>query len=295
VFAQHFANYLLEKGSISKADYALVSEQQRKGRVKLGLIAVAENLLTKEQTEKLNALQRQTDRRFGDLAVESGYLSAEQVDRLLQLQGNSYLRLAEILSENGILTLEEIESRLRDYQTEHGFSDRDLQALKSGDLEQIIPLLVQADEPLAAEYIGLAIRNVVRFIHNQPLLGKLKKTTSHSFGNLAYQAVTGDHQLLLGFASETDELLEIAGPFAKENFSELDEDAFDSVCEFTNCINGLLSTELSHRDIIVDMQPPLFAQNQRLKSAAGFYVLPLTLNGRQTDLIAAVDAQIEIN
>ncbi|NLL43046.1 MAG: chemotaxis protein CheY, partial [Firmicutes bacterium] len=62
MFAQHFANYLLEKGSISKADYALVSEQQRKGRVKLGLIAVAENLLTKEQTEKLNALQRQTDR-----------------------------------------------------------------------------------------------------------------------------------------------------------------------------------------------------------------------------------------
>lgn len=295
MFAQHFANYLLEKGSISKADYALVSEQQRKGRVKLGLIAVAENLLTKEQTEKLNALQRQTDRRFGDLAVEKGYLSAEQVDRLLELQGNSYLRLVEILSENGILTLDEIENCLQDYQAEHGFSDHDLQVLKSGDLGQIIPLFVRTDQPLTSEYIGLALRNVIRFIHNQPLLGQLKKTSVFSFGNLAYQEVTGEHRLWLGFASSGDELLEIACPFAKEEFTELDEDALDAVCEFVNCINGLFSTELSHRDITVDMQPPLLARNQTLSSAADFFVLPLKLNGRQTYLVAAVDAHIEIN
>jgi hypothetical protein len=294
LFAQHFANFLLDKGRISETDYALISEQQKKGRVKLGLIAVAENMLTKEQAEKLNALQRQTDRRFGDLAVEQGYLSAEQVDRLLEMQGNSYLRLVEILTENGILTLAEIEGCLKEYQAKHGFSDQDLQVLKSGELAETIPLFVRTDHPLAADYLGLAVRNVIRFIHNQPLLGKLAKTSAYSFGRLACQEVTGDHQLWLGFASSADELLEIASPFAKEDFSELDEDALDSVCEFINCINGLFATELSHRDVIVDMQPPSFARDQKLNSTAGFYVLPLTINGRQIDLIAAVDGKIEM-
>ena len=135
MFEQHFANYLVEKQRISETQHALVTEQQTSARVKLGLIAVAERLLTHEQAERLNALQRQTDRRFGDLAVENGYLSADQVDKLLEMQGNPYLKLVQILTENEILTMEQIESFLRDYQLQHGFSHDDLQVLKSGNLE----------------------------------------------------------------------------------------------------------------------------------------------------------------
>ena len=43
----------------------------------------------------------------------------------------------------------------------------------------------------------------------------------------------------MAFAGEDDALLKIASPFAKEEFESLDEDAFDSVCEFINCSNGL--------------------------------------------------------
>lgn len=173
------------------------------------------------------------------------------------------------------------------------FSDQDLQVLKSGELAETIPLFVRTDHPLAADYLGLAVRNVIRFIHNQPLLGKLAKTSAYSFGRLACQEVTGDHQLWLGFASSADELLKSLRP-SRRGFLELDEDALDSVCEFINCINGLFATELSHRDVIVDMQPPSFARDQKLNSTAGFYVLPLTINGRSIDLIAAVDGKIEM-
>ncbi|HBN95551.1 MAG TPA: hypothetical protein DDZ66_04560 [Firmicutes bacterium] len=295
MFEQHFANYLVEKQRISETQHALVTEQQTSARVKLGLIAVAERLLTHEQAERLNALQRQTDRRFGDLAVENGYLSADQVDKLLEMQGNPYLKLVQILTENEILTMEQIESFLRDYQLQHGFSHDDLQVLKSGNLELIIPLFVQTDQALATKYMSLAIRSVIRLINNQPLLGKMEKVTTYSFGNLAFQETTGDHDLWLGFGSKGDELTEIATPFAKEAFSKMDEDAFDSVCEFINCINGLFTTELSYHDVVLDMQPPLFAQNQSLSRANGFFIVPIELNGRQTDLIVGIDGKVEIN
>ncbi len=71
MFQQHFLNYLVEQKKISHSQRALVQKEQRGGaRVKLGLIAIAEKLMTSEQTEELNTLQRQTDRRFGDLAIE---------------------------------------------------------------------------------------------------------------------------------------------------------------------------------------------------------------------------------
>ena len=294
MFEQHFANYLLKKQRISESQHALVTKEQTNARVKLGLIAVAEKLITSEQAEKLNALQRQSDRRFGDLAVENGLLSTEQIDGLLAMQGNSYLRLIQILTENDFLSLEELENLLHEYQEEKGFSDNDVQVLKSGDLQSILPLLIRTEDVLATNYISLALRNIIRFIHNQPLLGEIKKVTSYSSGNLAFQDTTGDHNLWLGFASEGDELTEIASPFAKEDFAEMNEDAFDSVCEFINCINGLFSSELSFKDVIVDMQPPSFAQNQDLRSANGIYVVPITINGRHVDLLATIDDQLQL-
>lgn len=294
MFEQHFAHYLLKNERITTSHYDLLKQQQS-ARVKLGLIAVAEKLLTHEQAEKLNALQKQTDRRFGDLAVERGYLSAHQVDNLLKMQGNPYLGLVQVLTENDILSLDQIEDSLKAYQVEYGFSDADLQVLESGNLDDIIPLYVRIDPPLAVDYLSLALRNLVRFIHGQPLVGKAQRVTTYACGNLALQQVTGDHGLWIGFGSQGDELLQIASPFAKENFAELDEDAFDAVCEFINVINGLFTTELSFKGFRLDMQPPLFKRNSTLSSADGFFVMPVMLNGQQTDLIAAIDADLEID
>ncbi len=294
MFEQHFAHYLLENQRITKPQYDLLKRLQQT-RVKLGLIAVAEKLLTKEQAEKLNSLQRQTDRRFGDLAVEQGYLSAGQVDKLLEMQGNPYLNLVQFLSENDFLSLDQIEDQLNAYQLEHNFSHEDLQVMKAGDLDSIIPLFVRTDQPLAVKYLSLALRNVIRFIDSQPLIGKISTVTSYSFGNLALQRATGEHDLWLGFASQGDELMEVAGPFGKEDFPEMNEDAFDAVCEFINCINGLFTTELSFKGFVLDMQPPLFKRDQSIKGVNDLFVVPITIKGRQVDLIAAIDTQIEID
>ena len=97
MFDQIFGNYLVSSGKISKEQFADVLESEGKIRVKLGLIAVAEKLMTEAQAEEVNKLQAIMDRRFGDIAVEEGYLTEGQVETLLKKQGNAYLAFAQAL------------------------------------------------------------------------------------------------------------------------------------------------------------------------------------------------------
>ncbi len=83
-------------------------------------------------------------------------------------------------------------------------------------------------------------------------------------------------------------------PFAREKFAKVDDDSFDAVCEFINCINGLFATERSHEDVELEILPPNFAQRQTLKAANGFFLVPLVLNGENIDLIAVVDGPAEL-
>lgn len=295
MFGLYFGNYLVEKNKISQSQYDDIMVQNQKTRVKLGLIAVSEKLLTTRQAEEINDIQRKLDRRFGDIAIEKGYLLAEEVTHLLNLQGNPYLQFVQVCTENNILTLQEIETYLEEYKNANGFSSSDIDALKSGDIDRIVAVFVNTDKPILSECISLAIRNIVRFISNNILLKKAYIVNEYSFGSLASQKMVGSYDIFIGLASKDNELLEIANPFAKEKFTRMDEDAFDSVCEFINCINGLYASKLSHEDIHIDMTPPLFYVEKGISSNGEICVVPIIINGVQTDLLVAVNNQVAIN
>ncbi len=82
--------------------------------------------------------------------------------------------------------------------------------------------------------------------------------TEYEADNLAYQELTGGPSSVAWFRRPWGSLLEIASPFARETFTQVDEDAFDAVCEFINCINGLFATEQSHSDVKLEIMPPQF-------------------------------------
>lgn len=294
MFGLYFGNYLVEKGKISQSQFEDVMATQQKTRVKLGLIAVTEKLLTTKQADEINEIQRKMDRRFGDIAIEKGYLLAEEVTHLLNLQGNPYLQFVQVVSENNILSMEEIEKYLEEYKTENHFSDSDIDALKSGDIDRIIPVFIGTESSLRGDLTSLFLRNIIRFISTDLIIKKPYQAFEYSFGAIAFQKMIGNHEFFVGCACRNSELLAIANPFAKENFSELDEDSFDSVCEFINCTNGLYASKLSEDDIHIDMTPPLWDKGKKLKSKDQFHVLPIIIGGRQTDLIIIADSPEEI-
>ena len=294
MFGFYFGKYLVEKDRISQSQYGEIIRQQKNARVKLGVIAVSEKLLTKKQAEEINNIQKVMDKRFGDIAIEKGYLLAEEVTYLLNVQGNPYLQFVQVCTDNDILTLDEIESYIDDYKADCGLSDSDVDALKSGDIDRIIPVFVSKLSAMCTECISLNIRNIVRFISTNIYLKKCYSVKEYNFDGLSCQRMIGDHDIFVGIAGSDAALLEVASPFAKENFSKMDEDAFDSVCEFINCNNGLYASELSHKDVHIDMTPPLFYNNGKLISDGDICVVPVVINDRQIELLVAVDSLVDI-
>ena len=121
MFSQFFGNYLVENQKITAEQFSACMTYIKANRVKLGLIAESEGLLTSSQVMELNYLQVQSDERFGDLAVKKGYLTESDVNYLLGLQSNPYLLFVQALDENGCLTNDEIDYNLTAFQKENDY------------------------------------------------------------------------------------------------------------------------------------------------------------------------------
>ena len=166
MFEAYFGKYLEDQGIITKEQYQEVVVASQNSRVKLGLLAVAEGFMTEDEAEEVNDAQHRLDKRFGDIAVSRGYLTDSQVEFLLKKQGDSYLLFLQAMVERNILTLDEIQEHVKAYKKAEKLSDLDVDAIKSGDVDKIIPVLLRdcVISPVIKDYIALSARNIGRFI-----------------------------------------------------------------------------------------------------------------------------------
>jgi hypothetical protein len=177
---------------------------------------------------------------------------------------------------------------------EYQLSDSELDSLKSGDIDQIIPIFADRDLPLFGELASLAIRNIIRFISRNIIVKKAYRINSFPFRALVSQKMEGNPGLFVGIAGKDAALLSIAKPFAKEEFETLDEDAFDSVCEFLNCTNGIYASKVSQEDIDLEMTPPVYYTDQCITSEDDLYIIPFLIDGEQANIIIAMNNRIGI-
>ncbi len=294
MFNQIFGKFLLEQKLISSEQWTEIQEDQKKTRVRLGLIAVSEKLLSQEQADKINRKQALEDKRFGDIAVEMGFLTESQVGRLLKLQGNPYLSFAQAATELGIMTIAEVEAAMNLYQQANGFTNTDMEDFRSGDVDRMIPLYVRSSKPISAGLVGVMIRTIIRLIDSDILVEASYTADSFEFQNLAMQEVEGEHSILLGLAGEGNNLLAVAETFGREEFGSMDLFAFDSVCEFINCVNGLYASELSLRNVQVDMVPPTFYQGGHVTAEDKLLIVPIYVQGRKIRIVIATDTDVKI-
>ena len=294
MFSQLFGKYLVDKDIISIEDYKSAIKQQMTVRVKLGTIAIADGLLTEDEVESINKMQMQFDKRFGDIAIEKGLLTSEQIEELLKKQGNPYMQFIQVLIETSKLTATVLDKTLSAFQKEKGFSDSDMTALKNDDLDSLIPIFAFSAKPYVTDLAGLVIRNINRFITRDFYIGKIKHTNSLDYCYLAGQKTVGNDTIYLAFAEETDagSFSTIATNFSGNVHETTTGDTFDAICEFINVNSGLFASELSKKDIDLDMKPVFAYKDQTVKG--DFYVLPIYIEGRKVNLIIAVNSQVEL-
>lgn len=253
-------NYLVEKGKITAEQLKDTLVKQDSVRVKLGLIAVAEGMMTLEQTDEVNRLQAMMDQRFGDIAVTKGYLTDEQVGKLLQEQGNSYLMFVQALVDNGYVSMEEVDSLANDFRLANGYSISELDALKSDDVDRIVPLFIPEAGKQFTDIISTAIRTLIRLIDRHVYIGRAQMIDAFPAAGQVSQALSGDNGIIDCFSEGTGALLNVCSVFGQEDFPTLDLDALDAAGEFLNCVNGLYASSLSREGKFLELMPPCYEE-----------------------------------
>ena len=288
MFEAYFGKYLENQGIITNEQYREVIDAGQNSKVKLGLLAVAEGFMSEEEAEEVNDAQHRLDKRFGDIAVSRGYLTDSQVDILLKKQGDSYLLFVQNMVERKILTLEQIQQYVKEYKRTEKLSDLDVAAIKSGDVDKIIPVLLRDVDisPVIKDYIALTARNIARFIDRQFRIDSVKIVDKVSAPYAAAQVLDGDYKIFTGFFSEGESLKLIAEAYAKEEFEEVDLDVIDATCEFLNCNNGLFATKLSNEYVDLDMMPPIMRDTRTsIIDDNNVVLVPIYIHDTRVDLV----------
>lgn len=271
-------NYLVGSGKLTDEQLEVVVEQLDKIRVKLGLIAVAEGMMTLAQAEEVNRLQSVRDKRFGDIAVENGYLTDDQIGNLLKAQGNTYMSFVQSLVNEGFVKMEEIDTLFEGYRVENGFTKSDMETLKSDDPERIVPLFLSADTMKYKDIIGVAVRTLIRCVDRHMYIGKAYLKDGIELKDAAVQEVEGEGGYVAGFMEQYGGLLKTASIFGQEDFKKVDIDALDAAGEFLNCVNGLHASALSKNGLILELLPPNLVTD-KTELSGNVCVMPLYIKG----------------
>ncbi len=289
MFANIFGNYLVKKKIITEEEYFAIKMQFDRTRVKLGLIAVSEKLMTEEQADEVNQKQQLMDKRFGDIAVSMGYLTDVQVERLLALQGSEYMRFCQSAVDKEILTLEQIEGAMDYFKKENGFTFADMEAVKSGDVDRILPLyLPEIPDGPFVDLLALTFRCINRLASDDISIKRGYKTSNYKTGAVAMQEVVGDYNVTTAFAGDDKGILAIAEAFAKQFFEDVNVNALDSVGEFINICNGLFATEKSNEGMNLNLMPPHLSKDPVEINGSMVIVIPIFINQQPLDWIVSL-------
>lgn len=287
-------NYLVSKGVITIEQFKDLLIEQRRVRVKLGLIAVAEGLMTQEEADKINKLQATMDKRFGDIAVERKYLTKGQVEALLKKQGNAYLTFAQALENQQLMTVEQLEQYMVDFLHDNQFTASNIEDIKSDEVDRILPLYMPIDGGEYIEIACVALRTLMRCVDVEVYPEKAYIASRCEADNAAVQFVKGNPSVTCAMAGKGQALWPTASIFGQEAFLEVDEDALDAIGELLNCINGLYASAVSQRGKKMELYPPEFSASVSALEGEEMLILPIHIQGKKVDFVIALDNKIEM-
>lgn len=280
--------YLVQKGKISDEKLSEILNNMKKARVKLGVIAVSEGIMTISQTEEINRLQAVMDKRFGDLAIENNYLTLKQLDTLVQKQGSQAMIFLQTLLDRGIFTMEEADCFFEEFQEYYGLSSDQIEDIKVGNLEKIIPLFMPNISHELQQLAGIAVRTIMRCTDSDIAIEKAEICHEINGKNGSFQSIQKEDgtSITIGLIEDAGGFLNAASLFAGEEFEEVNLDALDSCGELLNCINGIYATMKSKNGEEFELLPPeMYEEDISIKSTELICNLPIILKGKKMRLV----------
>ena len=127
-----FAQYLIEKGTVSKGSLVKALELMEVSNIRFDDIALSMKLLTAADIELVDQAQLTEDLYFGDMAIKLGLLTRDQVHHISTLQKSKSLHLGQALVSSGALTESELPDLMDGYKQSKPETSDDLLTIPKG-------------------------------------------------------------------------------------------------------------------------------------------------------------------
>ncbi len=294
MFAELFGRYLVGENIIDAPTLEKLLKEQAETRVKLGMMAVAEGLITDDQATEINRRQQKEDKRFGDIAVEMGALTDAQVSGLLAKQGSPYMRFIQILVDETDVVASDIDGYLEGFRKKEGFDQSELDSIKEENVGGYISAFATASQPFVSNIAGQVLRNMTRFVSSDFYIERIKKINEVPYQTLTIQRCHGDHSIYIGLLTENgdDAFILMANHITGKNYDSMTPEVYDAVGEFINGVSGLITTELASERMVIEIDPQAFYREQAIKGRG--YLLPIYIEGKEIELFVSVDTDVNI-
>ncbi len=262
MYDKFFGSFLLNKKTFTQDELKNILKHMQDTRIKIGTIAMKEKLMTGTQVEEVFQLQKKTDKRFGEIAVGKGYLEESQIEKLLEFQSEqSNLQLGQAAVDLGYLNYEQLDNELISFENESGLSAIQLKTLEKGDTDEIIRTFINfegsANSQIYYDYVSLFLRNVVRFLDQQPWI-ELKCADNIDDIITAYQYIQNDEKVFTAIGLLPDYIYDVAEKFAGIPVKGDMELAESSIMELLNLHNGIFTVNMSDQGVTISMNSPGF-------------------------------------
>jgi len=293
MFAQFFANFLLEENYIQKRQLIEGLKKMKNSRVKLGVLAIDAGYLTATQVEKIHARQAQVDKRIGDIAVELGYLTNAQVEELLTNQPARYLLLSQSLLDKEYLSNSELEEALTKFRAKYDLTEEDMSDSQKGDkLSNLIKSFYKLDDSTNSQYIGTYIKllfnNLVRFIGDDFVTVGPELMVLSDNDIKVSQHISGEFSLSTFIQTDEISLLQFVSRYAGEDIPVLDEYSIAAAQDFLNLHNGLFMVNMSNdSNIELKLAPPEIV-SAGISQEKSFVCIPIMLTFGNVNFILEV-------
>lgn len=164
-------------------------------------------------------------------------------------------------------------------------SSKELAVLKEGSLEQMVSTFVRVKNDSYKEQLQGLLKTVKLYFGDTITLEAVREVSMCKAKFIACQVMDGDDDIFLGLYGDEQVLLKLASVLAAQEFECFDEDTYDAICEFINCVNGLYATKLSGKGVEVTLRPPVFYNELQIMSEKGFYNITLAYMGQQFNVV----------
>gem|GEM_PF-1183184 len=248
----------------------------------------ASSFLEENQVMLIKLMQHTIDEKLGDLAFEYGGVDEEKFRFTVKKQEMLNTAFFDQLIVEGIITPDLLAPLLEKMRNYYGLNSPNISHNLKHDFDVILGAHVDTGERFANEYLGIALKYILRFVGTNIKLGKANPVRSYFAKRAAIQKVVTDpRRYFIGICAEKAVLHSFNDGLGNSftNTNTCKDSRYSALCAFLDCISNVFQCIIMTEKNVLLVDDSSVFKFATIASENKIFVMPLTVWDMNVEII----------